>query len=199
MIPIAWDLSSFKKVHHKARKVLGEVKKPGLHHHPVKRLTPPTPQLRSSCHRLPVAPRIEALVGAIAERAQKSRKWLALPLHSQMPVEQQDRCIVVLRWDLRFSQSRNPHVWLTARRPVDSDAPETESILPRLLGLRTRSLASPHRESTRLVFHRSLRPCRLVDGRIHLTSLRSIVSSTAGRPQVAAKEVKRTDALPLSL
>eukprot|EP00913_Durusdinium_trenchii_P011395 g10703.t1 len=34
---------------------------------------------------------IEALVGAIAERAQKSRKWLALPLHSQMPVEQQDR------------------------------------------------------------------------------------------------------------
>ncbi|CAK9038999.1 unnamed protein product [Durusdinium trenchii] len=40
---------------------------------------------------VPGAYEIEALVGAIAERAQKSRKWLALPLHSQMPVEQQDK------------------------------------------------------------------------------------------------------------
>lgn len=35
--------------------------------------------------------RIEALVGAIAEMAQRSRRWLPLPLHSQMPVEQQER------------------------------------------------------------------------------------------------------------
>ena len=34
-------------------------------------------------------PRIEALVGAISELAQRSRFWLPLPLHSQMPVEQQ--------------------------------------------------------------------------------------------------------------
>jgi hypothetical protein len=29
-------------------------------------------------------------VGAISELAQRSRFWLPLPLHSQMPVEQQD-------------------------------------------------------------------------------------------------------------
>ena len=34
--------------------------------------------------------RIEALVGAISELAQRWRFWLPLPLHSQMPVEQQD-------------------------------------------------------------------------------------------------------------
>ena len=35
------------------------------------------------------ASRIEALVGAISDFATRSRKWLPLPLHSQMPVEQQ--------------------------------------------------------------------------------------------------------------
>ena len=33
--------------------------------------------------------RIEALVGAVAEMAHKSKKWLPLALHSQMSVEQQ--------------------------------------------------------------------------------------------------------------
>ena len=36
------------------------------------------------------ASRIEALVGAISDFATRSRKWLPLPLHSQMPVEQQE-------------------------------------------------------------------------------------------------------------
>ncbi|CAL1127432.1 unnamed protein product [Cladocopium goreaui] len=39
---------------------------------------------------VPGAYEIEALVGAISELAQRSRFWLPLPLHSQMPVEQQD-------------------------------------------------------------------------------------------------------------
>ncbi|CAJ1329850.1 unnamed protein product, partial [Effrenium voratum] len=40
---------------------------------------------------VPGAYEIEALVGAISDLAQRSRRWLPLPLHSQMPAEQQDK------------------------------------------------------------------------------------------------------------
>ena len=40
---------------------------------------------------VPGAFEIESLVGAVSELGARSKKWIGLPLHSQLPMEQQDR------------------------------------------------------------------------------------------------------------